>query len=244
MRLLITRPEEDGSRLAERLAKLGHEPVLLPLLTIGFPELPPLELGGVQALIATSRNALRGLARNTAFAAAKALPIYCVGEATAAMAAESGFTDIREGPGTARELAPAIAATAQADGGALLYLTGEQIAFDLAGALGEAGFDIRRVVVYKAEANREAGPAVAAQLKAGLDGALLMSPRTAQIFAALWRELPARSTRDLTCYCYSQSVADALEEADGLRVAIAARPLEADLLALIGMGRSDALPPG
>ena len=243
MRLLITRPEEDGSRVAERLAEQGHKPVLLPLLTIDFPELPPLKLDGVQALIATSRNALRGLARNTAFAAATALPIYCVGEATAASAAESGFTDIREGPGTARELAPVIAATAQADGGALLYLTGEQIAFDLAGALGQAGYDIRRVVVYRAEANGAAGAAFTAQLKTGLDGVLLMSPRTAQIFAALLRELPARSARDLTCYCYSQAVADALDEASGLRIAIAPRPLEADFLALIGIAQGHVPPP-
>jgi uroporphyrinogen-III synthase len=244
MRLLITRPEEDGGRLAQHLAEQGHEPVLLPLMTIGFPELPPLELGGLQALIATSRNALRGLARNPALATATALPIYCVGEATAAMAAESGFTDIRKGPGTARELAPVIAATAEADGGALLYLTGEQIAFDLAGALGEAGFDIRRVIVYKAEANCEAGPALAAQLQAGLGGVVLMSPRTAEVFAALMQDLPARSRHDLTCYCYSQAVANALEETSGLRIAVAARPLEADLLALIGAAQSGTLSPG
>lgn len=234
MRLLITRPEEDGGTLAERLAARGHVPILLPLLDIVFPQAGALPLDGAGALIATSRNALRALRRDAAFAKARGLPVYCVGAATAAYARDLGFADIRTGPGTARELASDIAATARPEAGALLYLTGEQVAFDLAGALIPLGFEVRRAVVYAARANMAAGPALAESLASGLDGVILLSPRTAEVFASLLANMPDTNMPGLTCYCYSRAVAKSLERIDGLELRVCPRPTEADLLAMIG----------
>jgi uroporphyrinogen-III synthase len=236
MRLLITRPEEDGSRLAERLAMLGHEPVLLPLIEIAYLDVPALALGGVQALIATSRNALRALTRNEAFGAATALPIYCVGEGTAALAGELGFSDIHTGEGFGRDLVPLIARTARPDSGTLLHITGEHIAFDLAAVLSALRFDIRRTILYRAVENSDAAPALAAYLRDRPGGVILMSPRTAEIFAGLLTTIGQAAIRDLTCYCYSHAVAKPLEDFKGLRLLVAARPAEADLLSLIGDG--------
>jgi uroporphyrinogen-III synthase len=238
MRLLITRPEEDGGRLAGHARALGWEPVLLPLLKIEHLGTPALPLDGVQALIATSRNALRALGGNASFEAAKRLPIYCVGEATAALAEELGFEHRHVGEGTGRELVPLIARTAKPDAGALLYLTGEHIAFDLASVLAALRFTVRRTILYRAVENSESGQLLAAYLRQGLHGAVLMSPRTAEIFANL---LTANllttngqaAIRDLTCYCYSAAVAKPLEDFKGLRLQIAARPVESDLLSLI-----------
>ena len=236
MRLLITRPEEDGSRLAEHLAALGHEPILLPLIEIAYLDVPPLSLNGAQALIATSRNALRGLARNEAFARAKRLPLYCVGEATAALGQELGFRDIRTGEGTARDLAPLIARTARPDAGALLYLTGDHIAFDLAGVLTALRFTVHRTILYRAMQTPDAAPTLARHLRDGLDGVVLMSPRTAETFAGLVKTAGSAEIRGVTCYCYSQAVAKPLADFTGLRLLIAARPAEADLLTLIDSG--------
>lgn len=234
MRLLITRPEEDGSRLAERLTALGHEPVLLPLIEIVYSELPPLPLSGAQALIATSRNALRGLARNEAFERARKLPVYCVGEATGKLAEEFGFSEIRIGEGAAKDLAPLIARTARPDAGALLYLTGEHVAFDLAGVLSALRFAVRRTILYRAVPIPDAAPTLAAHLHQGLDGVVLMSPRTAETFANLVKTVRPSNIRDVTCYCYSHAVAKPLENFKSLHLLIAARPTEADLLSLIG----------
>jgi uroporphyrinogen-III synthase len=236
MRLLITRPEEDGERLAQALRARGHEPVMLPLMDIVPRPLGPLPLAGVQALIATSRNALRALADNAAFAAAKRLPVYCVGEASAALAEKLGFKDVRTGSGTAKDLVPLIARTAKLQGGTLLYLTGEQIAFDLLPVLSALRFDVRRIVIYASEENSHDPDALGDILRAGLDGVVLMSPRTAQIFARLFQSAGGADIRDLTCYCYSQAVARPLEHIDRLRIYVARQPQEGDLLALIGDG--------
>jgi uroporphyrinogen-III synthase len=239
MRLLITRPEEDGSRLAAHVRALGWEPVLLPLLKIEYTDAPALPLDGAQALIATSRNGLRALARNASFEAAKRLPIYCVGEGTAALAEEFGFNERHVGEGTGRELVPLIARTAKPDTGALLYLTGEHIAFDLASVLAALRFTVRRFILYHAVENPDTGQLLGAYLRRGLHGAVLMSPRTAEIFAnLLTTDLLTTNgqaaIRDLTCYCYSTAVAKPLEAFKGLRLKIAARPVESDLLSLIG----------
>jgi uroporphyrinogen-III synthase len=234
MRLLITRPEEDGGALAEKLAERGHQPVLLPLLEIAFTEHGPLALDGVQALIATSRNALRALRRNAAFSQARALAVYAVGAATAAYAAELGFADVRVGAGTAADLAALVPATARPEAGALLYLTGEHVAFDLAAPLSDLGFEVRRAVLYEARENPAAGQALSRALAAGLDGAILMSPRTARILAALLAGVAHAHIRGLTCYCYSQAVAKSLETIPGLRLSVCPRPTEADLMTIIG----------
>jgi len=100
MRLLVTRPEPDASRQAEKLRELGHEPILAPLMTIETISGVPLHLDQAQALIVTSRNALRAIAARPELNEARDFPLYAVGEATAREAAELGFPTIVAGPGT------------------------------------------------------------------------------------------------------------------------------------------------
>jgi uroporphyrinogen-III synthase len=235
MRLVVTRPLEDAKRQATKLAALGHEPVIHPLLEIVFPPLSPLALDGVQALIATSRNALRGLSRNGSFEAAKRLPVYCVGEHTAEFARRYGFSKIVCGKGTAMDLAPLIIRALKPASGALLYLTGETLAFDLEKPLIAAGFAVPRLIVYEARAIGEAGAVqLAERLRGGVDGVILMSPRTASIFVDLIKSFKLeREARAITCYCYSNAIAKPLREIDGLTTAISPHPTEKHMLTLI-----------
>jgi uroporphyrinogen-III synthase len=71
-------------------------------------------------------------------------------------------------------------------------------------------------------------------LKAGkLDGAILMSPRTAKTFALLLdRHGAVTQGKRLVCYCLSEAVAEVLAPL-GLRVRVAANPPEEDVLALL-----------
>ena len=236
MRLVVTRPLEDAKRQAAKLTALGHEPVIHPLLEIVYPPLTPLALNGVQALIATSRNALRGLSRNGSFDASKRLPIYCVGEHTADFARRMGFSQIVSGKGTAMELAPQIIRAVKPASGALLYLTGETLAFDLETPLIAAGFAVPRLIVYEArEIGRVGAAQLAEQLRGGADGVILMSPRTASIFVDLIKSFKLeREARAITCYCYSNAIAKPLKDIGGLTTAISSHPTEKHMLALIG----------
>ena len=236
MKLLITRPAEDARRQAAPFEVLGHEVIVRPLMEVAFPRLTPLRLQGVQGLIATSRNALRGLTRNGSFEAAKRLPTFCVGEGTASFARELGFVHVVAGKGAAKDLMPFITNSMAPDDGALLYVTGQRLAFDLETPLKALGFAVPRVIIYETrEADKGGMTAFAESLRAGVDGIVLMSPRTAEIcLKAIKRFKLEREAAATTCYCYSSAVARPMREIDGIKIAISCTPTETDLIELIG----------
>jgi uroporphyrinogen-III synthase len=233
MRILVTRPEPDAADEAELIAARGHEPILAPLLEIEFCK-PPLPLSGVYGLIVTSRNALRALSRHPDLITALRLPLYAVGEATADAAYHLGFAEITTGPGTAMELAAAIARDVAPEWGPLLHLAGETLTFDFGTALGGEGFEVRKAVLYRA-LPAKALPQAALDVIAGEGpkGVVLMSPRTAKIFATLVaRHGLVTEAKGLVCYCLSKAVAEAAAPLGG-EVRVAARPREEDVLALL-----------
>jgi uroporphyrinogen-III synthase len=234
MRLLVTRPEPDATRQAETLAARGHEPVVAPLLLIEPAQHASLDLDGAQALIVTSRNALRALASHPDLAASLKLPLFVVGEATAKAATELGFTKVTCGPGTGEELSRLIADTLKPKAGALVHLSGETVAFDLKSALQAKGFILRQPILYRAVPATRLPESVLSLLNADkLDGVILMSPRTAAIFAALaMRHDAVTQASQLDCYCLSAAVAQAVEPLKA-RAIVAAGPREEELLALI-----------
>jgi uroporphyrinogen-III synthase len=234
MRLLVTRPEPDATRQAELLSARGHVPVLTPLLVIEPAMNAPLELDGAQALIVTSHNALRALASHPDLGRAVRLPLYVVGEATARTAVELGFAKVTTGPGTGETLAHLISDTLKPNVGALVHLSGETVAFGLKSALQARGFKVRQHVLYRAVPATKLPERVLALMNAGeLDGVILMSPRTAAIFATLVaRHGAVTQASRLDCYCLSAAVAQAMEPLKG-RTIVAAQPREESILALI-----------
>ena len=233
MRILVTRPEPDASHEAAALAARGHEALLAPLLAIEFRGDVPLQLEGAQALLATSRNALRALAAHRELGEALKLPLFAVGEATARQAQELGFSDVTVGPGTGAALAKLVAEL-KPEQGPLVHLAGETLAFDLQSALQAQGFIVRQKVLYRAVPAAEFPPEALRLLRCGkLDGAILMSPRTARIFADLLaRQGAVTQAKSLVCYCLSEAVAEMVAPL-GFAVRVAARPREEDVLALL-----------
>jgi len=237
MRLLVTRPEPDATREAETLRARGHEPVLAPLLKIEFIEDVPLNLNGAQAIVITSRNALRALGSHPERDKAIELPLFAVGEATAWAARQMGFTEVMIGPGTGAGLPPIICTERHPDQGPLVHIGAEKVAFDLKGALEEDGFDLRRVVLYRSHPVEELSEDVVDGLKrGGFDGVLLMSPRTARAFARLVeRYALVTQVKGLVCYCLSKAIAEAVVPL-GVFARIPEYAREEDLIALLEPG--------
>lgn len=234
MRVLVTRPEFDATREAETLAARGHDPVLAPLLAIEFLPGVPLDLAGAQALIVTSRNALRALAAHEELQQALRLPLFAVGEATARAARQLGFTEVTIGPGTGAGLLPLIRRELHPEKGALVHVAAEAVAYDLKPVLEEEGFTFRRPVLYRSHPASTLPDDIVAGLASGeISGVILLSPRTAKTFAALAeRHGVLTQAKGLVCYCLSQAVAEAVTQA-GLAVRVAAHPREEDVLALL-----------
>ena len=235
MRLLITRPEPDARELKDALAAQGHDVIIEPLLRIELLPITPDALENLQAMLVTSRNGVRALAASAAVAAARDLPIFCVGEGTAEVARESGFQRVSAGAGTARDLVPLVSAKADLAGGALLHVAGEHLAFDLAAALAAQGFDARTLTAYRTLAAPSLSARTAQALGEGrIDAVVLMSPRTAAIFAQLVADagLIDRAQK-LRYICLSERVAEALGDLAPGRREIAAAPNSQGMLAAI-----------
>ncbi len=239
MRVLVTRPRSDAGDLVARLAALGCEAVTDPLLEIALVPPQADALAGATALVVTSRNALRALAASPALDAARRLPLFVVGPGTEAEARRMGFADLSTGAGTARDLVPLVAAPGRRGSGPVAYLAGDTLAFDLAPALAAAGCPVRQITVYRSVTAAGLDPATADLLaRGGIDAVLLMSPRTAGVYAALVAAAGlAPAVRDLDHCCMSPRVAAALAPLGLHEVVVAERPTTEDLLALLAARR-------
>ena len=103
-RLLLTRPEEDARETARRLEERGHQVLVTPLMVIDVLGGGPLDLNGVQALLVTSVNGLRAFMHRQGGRVPR-LPVYAVGDATARVAREMGFKDVKSAGGDVGALA-------------------------------------------------------------------------------------------------------------------------------------------
>jgi uroporphyrinogen-III synthase len=236
MHILVTRPEPEGSRMKAQLEAAGHEVTLDPLLQIAPLDMEASAFDGAQALIVTSRNGLRALGRSPALGAAQKLPLFTVGPGTAELARELGFQRIIAGDGGARDLVPLIASQSDPAAGPLVHVAGEVTAFDLAAALAGHGFEVRPLTAYRAVAATALAETTAQGIADNsLDAVILMSPRSADIFAQLVadRALQA-SARRLVLICLSQAVADAVKGLAPARVEIAEAPNASAMLAAVG----------
>jgi len=239
MRLLVTRPQPDARETAARLAAMGHEVLLQPMLRVVFPD-PPEALPEAAALIATSRNGVRALAAWPVAAAWRAKPLFVTGEGTAGTAAEAGFTDIRPGAADAAALADRILRDLPKGSGPVVYAAARDRTGALAGGLSAAGYDIRTVEAYRAETVTALDANVTEALRAGrIDGVLVFSRRTAEAFvAAVAAAGLADATSAISCYALSERIAGPLRALSSL-VKVAERPDFDGILALIAaVGRS------
>lgn len=234
MHVLVTRPEADSAELKDKLEAMGHTVSCCPLLTIAY-DARPINLQGVQALIATSRNGLQGLARSPAFESVRSLPTFAVGPGTAALAGDLGFSSVIEGPGRAEDLVPLMASSLEPKGGPLLHVSGDKIAFDIAGPLTGLGFEVRREIVYRSLAATSLDAKAADAIKAGTaEAVILMSPRTSKVFMDLVAAAGLNAeARQLRFYCLSTAVADALSPLGASKVKIARLPNSEEMLAAL-----------
>jgi uroporphyrinogen-III synthase len=232
MRLLVTRPDQDGRRTADALRARGHEVVLGPLMRIEAVPNPALGPGPWHAVAVTSFNAVRALAAHRRFPELSRYPLFAAGNRTAKSARAAGFTDVVSAEGDVAALA-ALLRTRMTRGERLLYLAGETRAGDLAAALAPAAIEVDTVVVYRGVAATAFAPEVAQALAGGrIDGVLHYSRRSAAAYARC-AEIAGLSDAPVAHYCLSAQVSEPLAAAGIAGLRIAAAPDENALFALI-----------
>ncbi len=232
MAVLVTRPLPDGATTVADLRARGYEAIAAPMLRFepfGFRDDEDVVYG---AVIATSANALRAVEAGLAGSSLLKLPLFAVGERTAAAARAAGFAEVVAGEGDAAALRDLVIENAKAKklkkAKPLLYLAGEELARDLAGELANKGFEVVTQITYRMVPAKNLPGEVVDGFAAGrIEAVLHYSRRSARAFVDAARaggvEISALS---LPQCCISPAVAEIVRDAGATQVTVAASPDE------------------
>lgn len=176
-----------------------YSPVISPLLEIRS-EPGSVDLSGIQAILFTSRNAVREFARRSE---ERHVPALCVGDATAKEASALGLSASSAG-GDVAALAALAAASYLPELGAFLHLRGGDTAGDLAGSLMAEGIPAEERIIYDQFPLHLSGDAVR-HMDAGQQAvATVFSPRSGNLLAD---EIPAHIARKTRIVAISENAA-------------------------------------
>jgi uroporphyrinogen-III synthase len=232
MAILVTRPQPDNAATAAALRGRGFTVLLAPMLRfepVAFYDDSEVRYG---AIIVTSANALRAIEAHLTGSRLLELPLFAVGEHTAETARRAGFEKVIVADGDAAALRDLMSASVKAKAlkksATLLYLAGADLARDLAGELGERGFNVVTHTTYRmipvAKLPLETCDAFAAN---GVEAVLHYSRRSVRAFLEATRVAGMEiSALALPQCCISDAVAAIVRDAGAPHVMVARSPDE------------------
>jgi uroporphyrinogen-III synthase len=232
MAVLVTRPQPDDEATAAGLRARGYEVLRAPMLRFEPVAFTDDEDGHYGSVIVTSANAVRGLTPQLKDSRLFKLPLFAVGEHSAAAARGAGFENVMTANGDAGSLRDLVLARVKTKAlkktSPLLYLAGADLARDLAGELGERGFTVVTHTTYRmspvSSLPREACDAFAAN---GVEAVLHYSRRSARAFLDAVRSAGVEiSALAIPQCCISAGVASVVRDAGATQVMVAASPDE------------------
>lgn len=232
MRVLVTRPLPEAEATATRLAALGHESLVVPLFRA---EPVAAECHDDAAALAVTSPRTVSFLTDDSIIAMRDLPVFAVGDRTAAALCLAGFRDVRSAAGDVHDLARLIAGAGLARGATVLSPGGEIRAGDLGAALEPCGLRLVAPAVYRIVAEPVPPTALGEAFRVErVDAVLHYSPKSSAGFLNLVdqagvKEAAARSLHA----CLSEAVATPLRDAGWASIAVARRPEEEALLALL-----------
>ena len=232
MAILITRPLPDGEATASALRARGLEVLLAPMLRfepVALHDDPEASYGVV---IVTSANALRAIEPGLEGSSLLKLPLFAVGEHSAAAARAVGFAKVISANSDAAGLRACILASVKAKAlkknDRLLYLAGADLSRDLAGELGEHGFTVVTRTTYRMVAVPDLPDETRRAFAADkVEAVLHYSRRSAAAFLDAIRAAGVEiSALSLPQGCLSAGIATVIRDAGAARVFVAASPDE------------------
>ena len=162
MHILLTRPLEDCSEMIIKFKSLGHQVSHLPLLSIDKLDYKQINYLDYKGIIFTSVNAVKfsdfkNIDKN--------LLCFCVGSATEKKARSVGFQNVIAAEGNVENLKELVLQNFDQKDGKLIYVSGETITVDLEQQLIKEGYNIKRIVNYRATHNQKFDESFVKELK-------------------------------------------------------------------------------
>ena len=149
MHILFTRPLEDSHEMILKFQSLGHNVSHLPLIEIEGIKINLVNFSDFKGIIFTSSNAIKYLDIKNIN---KKINCFCVGTSTEKKARAVGFQNVFAAEGNINNLKELILQNFNMSEGKLLYVSGEIISGNLDEQLISKGYNVERVINYKANA--------------------------------------------------------------------------------------------
>ena len=201
MEVLITRALEDGLEFQQDLSAKGIIAHVLPLHHV--EHLNVAIEGEFQALILTSKQGASALKN---YPQLSSLPVYCVGDETARVAAENGFKNTHSAHGDVHDLLDLIVRECAHDIH-FLYLSGEDVRHELSQILKDHGFLCDQKVVYKIHDRIDLSPDEQALLHSKqITHIPLFSPKSAERLVRCMKDYHVDCSSKI-CVCLSHDIA-------------------------------------
>ena len=147
MHILFTRPLEDCQEMILKFQSLGHNVSHLPLISIEGLKYKDVNYSDFKGIIFTSSNAIKFLDIKNVD---KKIICFCVGSATEKKARTAGFQNVFAAEGNVNNLKELILQNFNLSEGKLLYVSGEVVSINLDKELLSEGYNIERVINYRA----------------------------------------------------------------------------------------------
>ena len=232
MSILVTRPHPDNEATAKSLRARGLTVLLAPVLKfepVAFHDEREASYG---AILVTSANAIRAVAPQLTNLGLLELPLFAVGEHTAASARDAGFSEVIVADGDAASLRDTVMQSARGKllkkKSTLLYLAGADLSRDLGGELGAEGFSVVTQTTYRMAPVKHLPREVCEGFAAhGVEAVLHYSRRSARAFLDAARDEGVEiSALAIPQCCLSETVASVLRDAGASQVLVAGTPDE------------------
>ena len=152
MHVLFTRPLEDCHEMILKFKSLGNDVSHLPLISIEGLKHESFNYSDFKGIIFTSSNAIKFL--NTKDINKKII-CFCVGTATEKKALGAGFQNIISADGNVDNLKELILLNFNSSDGKLLYVRGEIVSSNLDQHLISKGYNLQRIINYRANPIKE-----------------------------------------------------------------------------------------
>ncbi len=147
MHILFTRPLDDCYELILRFKSLGHMVSHIPVISLQKITYESLDYSHFKGIIFTSSNAIKFLDTKKID---KKIKCFCVGSATEKVAKMKGFQNIYVASGNVENLREIIVQNFEISDGNLVYVTGQIISSNLDKKLISEGYNLKRIINYKA----------------------------------------------------------------------------------------------
>lgn len=228
--IIVTRAEPDGASTAARIEALGVRALQAPLLQMQSVLFPVPDATKYDAVIFTSANGVKALEQSGQLAGFVDLPLFTVGDRTADVARQAGFTNIASADGNLEDLVALV--QRELTQGRIYYPAAKHRSGDLATVL--APIEVDSVICYEMVPATVLPDDIIALLNSGDACAILLySRRTAEIFCDLVVDiLPQDKRSNITALCLSENVAAPMVANHFTRIGLADYPSEEAMMAL------------